>query len=332
MNIKYYLKNNRLSAPLYQRLKEVKVNRVRSSRTAYHGKFIDRSSGFEQMCMVLAGYKEFLYPEVFGRLERFLPGKMDVCVITSGLYSRKIDKLCEKNQWSYLSTKENNVSLVQNAAIAHHPKAKYIFKLDEDIFITENYFENMLKAYKHAMEGFYRPGVMAPLIPINGYAHMRILEKLNLVDVYEEKFEKPSYMAGWSRMIESNAEVAKFFWGEGGYVPSIDVLNNRFSKEKLEERPCPIRFSIGAVLFERSLWEEMGYFNVPRGTVALGLDEEELCSYCCLHSRPLMVSENVVVGHLSFGPQNQIMREFFEKHRENFKRDTTMSQHCRKDG
>ena len=38
-------------------------------------------------------------------------------------------------------------------------------------------------------------------------------------------------MAGHNRFIESNPEVAKFFWGEGNYVPSIDELNDRFSRE-----------------------------------------------------------------------------------------------------
>ena len=180
---------------------------------AFKGNFVNRSNGENILCIVLAGYKEFLFPSVFGRLKKYMMEGIDVCVVSSGLYSSKLEKMCDENRWSYISVKRNNVMLAQNVAIHLHPQAKYIFKLDEDIFITEHYFANMMKAYEHAKEGDYTPGVLAPLININGYGHMRILEKLELKQIYKEKFEVPKYMAGRQRMIEWNPAVAKFFWG-----------------------------------------------------------------------------------------------------------------------
>ena len=227
--------------------------------------------------------------------------------------------MCEENGWSYLSTKENNVALVQNVAISKLKQAKYIFKLDEDILLTEGYFEKMKLAYEHAWKhSEYRPGVIAPIIPINGYAHMRVLEKLKLKEIYEEKFEKPLYSAGSFRQIENNPEVAKFFWGEGGFVPGIDELNRRFSEEKIEERPCPIRFSIGAIMFEREFFENMGMFRVKRSSNQMGADEEQICAFSIASSRPIMVSENIVVGHLSFGTQNVEMKKYYEEHKSLF--------------
>ena len=87
------------------------------------------------------------------------------------------------------------------------------------------------------------------------------------------------------------------------------ILNTKFSKQDLDEKPCPYRFSIGAILFEKSLWEEMQYFSVEKNSIGMGADEEQLDTYCFLHSKPLMVSENIVVGHLSFSKQNQAMKE-----------------------
>ena len=304
-----------MNPELHNKLSEKRWKMREAKRLKCHYQFKDRSHGFDKMVMMLAGYKDYLYPEVFGRFQKYLIEGLDVCIITSGKFVPEIDKMCEENGWSYLTTKENHVSLVQNVALNLHPSAKLVFKLDEDIFLCEGFFENMLRAYEHAKEGQYEAGVIAPLIPVNGYGHVRVLEKLGLSDKYEELFgERPVYAAGPEHIIENDPKVARFFWGEEGFVPSIDEMNRRFSSESLEERPCPVRFSIGAILFERSLWENMHYFAVNM-RYPIGTDEEDICAYCVNSSHPVMVSENVLVGHFSFGPQNVAMKEFFEENR-----------------
>ncbi len=299
-----------------------KTIRIQAELTAKHRmrgrySFIDRSHKSDTLCIILAGYKEFLYPAVFGRIKKYAPSDMDICVLTSGLYSETVDAYCKNYGWSYLRTYSNNVCLIQNKAIQMHPKAKYIFKLDEDMFIADGYFKNMLRAYSHAEMGDYKPGVLAPLIPINGYGNMRILRKLNLVDIYTKKYGTPKYFRSDDASIEANPEVAKFFWGEGGIVPSIDEMNRRFSLEALEERPCAIQFSIGAVLFTREFWQAMNMFPVSK-IRNLGMDERHLCRFCCEASRPLLVSENVLVGHLAFQKQNAAMKDFFLAHQNLF--------------
>lgn len=314
MNLKSFLKNNYLTKNLYARLQKHRHNKIMKSKLKGKYRFVNRSQGKEKLCVVLAGYKEFAYPAVFGRLKKYASDDIDVCVVFSGggtnlKHCTVLNKLCQENNWSFLSLKKNNVALAQNKAISLHPNAKYIYKLDEDIFITKNYFSNLLKAFLHAMEGDYSPGVMAPIIPINGYGHLRILDRLGLREIYENRFEKPKYIASPRRKIENSLDVAKFFW-DGKCVPSIDELNEKFMSEQIEERPCAIRFSIGAILFMRELWEDMGYFTVHKGS-GMGEDEVDLCNYCNINSRPIMVSENVVVGHLSFGSQNAGMKDFY---------------------
>lgn len=314
-NIKGMLRESLITKHLYAQLKIAKIRNDNAKKFFYHGQFIKRIKGSNKACIILAGYKEFFYPALFGRIEKYAPRDMDICVVSSGRFSETLDQLCERNGWSYLSTQENNVALVQNVAIRELKDAKYIFKLDEDILITEGYFEKMLQAYEHSKnECDFIPGVMAPLIPVNGYGHMRILEKLGLREEYSRHFEYPLYAAGVDRQIEQNPEAAVFFWGEGGLIPDIDTLNQKFGQDGHEERACPIRFNIGAILFERAFFEKFGYFTVDRSYSQLGNDEAQLCAYCLLASRPLMVSENIVVGHLSFGPQNQRMKEYFEEH------------------
>ncbi|MEE1158251.1 MAG: hypothetical protein UHS51_02410, partial [Atopobiaceae bacterium] len=71
-------------------------------------------------------------------------------------------------------------------------------------------------------------------------------------------------------------------------------------------------------LMERTVWEEMGYFEVFHGFVGLGSDERQLCAWCTINSRPVMVSQNTVAGHFGFGPQTQGMRDYLLAHPEAF--------------
>lgn len=308
---KIKLKTNPLTKRIYRYLKIEKDTKELNYRIKYTGTFKDRSQNQEYLCILLAGYKEFSYSSVIGRIKKYIPKNIDMCVISSGLYSEQLDKMCEENNWSYLATKQNNVCLVQNVAIAKHPKAKYIFKLDEDIFITQNYFENMLRAYQHAKAGEYNPGVLAPMINVNGFSYAKLLQKYDLIEQFEKLFGPVKIGSGPQKPIEKNPEIAKFMWGGYNNIKSIDEMNKEMGKKELKESACPHRFSIGAILFERKLWEDMGYFSVSKSSTGMGIDEIEIDKYCFLNSKPLMVSENIVVGHLAFGPQNKEMKNYY---------------------
>lgn len=322
MSIREYLRTSKLTKELY---KSVKKSYYRRKNLTNKYRFIDRSKGSDKLCIVLAGYKNFLIPAVMGRLEKYVPEDMDVCLITSGKWSEEIKELCDKNKWSYLSTRRNNVSLAQNVAIDLHKSAEYIFKLDEDIFVTEGYFERMLKAYKSCDKiTDYKAGVLAPLLPINGYGHVKLLQKIGFEEVYRSRFGELKIAAGPDRAIESSPELARFMWGEAivldgkeYMLPGIDEMNRKLMQQEPEIEACPIRFSIGAILFERKLWENMNYFSVGKG-INMGGDEVQLCEYCMRESRPLMVCHNIVVGHLAFGGQNSVMRKYYEENKDLF--------------
>ncbi len=318
MGIKRFLGTNKIMKELYRKIKKSYYRR-KNFTTKYS--FINRSAGSDKICIVLAGYKNYLIPSVMGRIKRFAPKDVDICIITSGKWSEEINELCERNQWSYLSTKRNNVALAQNMAIDLHKKADYIYKLDEDIFITEGYFERMLEAYKACEESTdYNVGVLAPILPINGYGHVQVLREYGCEEVYKSLFGSLKIAAGPDRKIESSPELARFMWGEAlalegkeYRLPSIDEMNIRFMNKEQEIVACPIRFSIGAILFERKLWDAMGFFRVEKGP-GMGADEAQICEYCMLESKPVMVSHNILVGHLAFGTQNKAMKEYYESH------------------
>lgn len=296
-----------------------KVHRILQTEQFTEPSFFYNSSvKSDTACFILSGYKEFLWSIVFQRIKYFFPSNIDICIISSGLFSERLLAICKKNKWSYFCTKRNCIPLALNSAIQAFPSAKEIYKLDEDIFITRHFYEETQKTYKQNMHGDYKIGFIAPLIPVNGFGHKIILKKLNAESIYERQFEKPVYAAGSDRMIEKNSDAAIFFWGgNGNCIPHIDILDEMLNKSSFSFTICPIRFSIGAILFDRTLWEKMHYFEVRKGT-CLGLDESQLCSYCMLHSYAIIVSENTAVGHFSFGPQTSSMKAFFYNNQKNF--------------
>lgn len=283
-------------------------------------KFHDRRKNSSTLIIILAGYKPFLWDDVFARISAFAPADSDVCIISSGKYDDTLAGIAEKNAWSYLSIKRNCVQLAQNKAILLHPSAEFIYKIDEDIFTTKNSFSVMMNTYRKVIaDGIYEPGFVAPLLPINAYGHVRVLAKLGLSKVYEEKFDKAGYFRVRTHMIDTNPEAAKFFWGKGGFVPLIDEMDERFYSDELEYRACPIRFSIGFILFRRETWQKMGMFTVPFKGAGMGNDEVQICSRAMSSSEAVIVAENTAAGHLSFGPQNAAMKEYYLQNREKFR-------------
>lgn len=301
-------------------LRNKRKERNKKKRVKGNYKFIDRKKDNEKLCIILAGYKQFLWEDVFGRIEKYVSQDIDVCIVSSGLYSEELAQIAEKNNWSYLSVKQNKVSLVQNIAINLHPKAKKIYKLDEDIFITENFFEQLEKTYNTMQEkGRYNIGFVAPLLPINGYANVNVLEKTGLIEKFDKRFGKTYHNGDGEAPIIKNSDIAKFMWGETEEkLRDIDKLSKEFAEQEFSYSICPIRFSIGAILFSRDIWEDMGRFKVGIGN-NMGQDEVQICEYCMIQSKAIIVSENTLAGHFSYGPQTNAMKEYYNAHSEIFK-------------
>lgn len=311
---------NQTCVNLVRKTREVRKERNKKRRVKGNYTFINRKKDSDRLCIILAGYKQFLWEDVFGRIEKYAPKDIDICIVSSGLYSDELAKIAEKNNWSYLSVKQNKVSLVQNIAINLFEKASMIYKLDEDIFVTKHFFEQLLRTYNETEKNsHYRVGFVAPLMPISGYAHVRVLEKTGLLETYENKFGRAQHNWDTTGKVVVNPEIAKFLWGETeAKLRDIDALDEEFSKQDFSYSVCSIRFSIGAILFSRQLWEDMGRFEVGIGN-NMGRDEIQLCNYLLADSRAIIVSENTIAGHFSFGKQTPEMKKYYEQHREIFK-------------
>lgn len=275
--------------------------------------FIDRRKFQDKVLFVLAGYKEFLWKDVFERLEKYIPKEIEVCILSSGLKSDTLEQIAKKNKWSYLSTTYNSVTMIQNIAMEYYREAQWFYKLDEDIFLTEGALESMMQTFVTAAK--LEPcnvGVVAPLIPLNGYGYIRILDKLGLRDRYETRFDKVLSGGYPVKKIESDVEAAAFMWGATEDLPRLDELNRKFGSSR-KYSFCNVRFSIGCILYSREFWDKMGG-AYPYGTSRagdVGEDEVHLCARTILKSYALVVDESCVVGHFSFGEQTEGMKDYY---------------------
>ncbi|MBW4477262.1 MAG: hypothetical protein KME54_10365 [Tolypothrix brevis GSE-NOS-MK-07-07A] len=269
--------------------------------------FIDRSKGSDRLLIVLAGYKSFLWSLTLTRIAKFVPPDVDICILSSGLYSEPLAQMAAEHGWSYLYTKANKVSLVQNLAIAKHTKAQWIYKLDEDVFISENFCEKLLEGYLYVKnEGLYNPGFCAPLLNINGYSYISFLRSINADDEYKAKFGELKHAVNGIKAF-SDGEAAKWLWEKS--LP-FDEVAEYIASQPFKYSASPHRFSIGAILFEREFWEAIGGFRVSLKEGCLGIDEEYLCKDCTEMSRVIVVIQNLFAGHFSFGPQTSAMTEY----------------------
>jgi hypothetical protein len=285
------------------------LNRMRMQWLNFSGShtFIDRSKGSDKLLIILAGYKSFLYPLTLARIAEFVPQDIDVCLLSSGLHSQELAEMAAENNWSYLYTKSNKVSLVQNLAIAKHTQAKWIYKIDEDIFISENFFEKLLEGYLTVKaEKLYDIGFCAPLLNVNGYSYINFLKLINADDEYKTKFGELKHSCADSKAFY-DGEAAKWLWKKS--LP-FDKVAHSIGSKPFQYSLSPHRFSIGAILIEREFWETIGGFRTSFKQGGLGLDESQLCKDCILQSRVMVVIHNVFAGHFSFGPQTSAMKEY----------------------
>lgn len=283
--------------------------------------FDDRRKKSKDLLVILSGYKEFVWESVFPRIKAYVPKETDVCVVTSGLFNEQLREMCRHYQWSYMSTEKNHVSLVVNLAIWLHPDAEYIYKVDEDIFVTKGIFESMKNTYLQVQENSqYEVGFVTPLIPVNGYGYVRVLEIFACEQLWESRFGELKYTDCYChhKVIHDNPQAARFLWGEeNSAMDSLDDMAKQLKKRSFAYSVCSIRYSIGFILFHRNDWIRMGMFPVWEHS-NMGSDEIYLCKYCLNQARAIIVDENSIAGHLSYGPQHKEMELFYREHRERF--------------
>lgn len=271
--------------------------------------FVSRAAGNERVLLVIAGHKPYLWPHTLARIASHVPVDVDVCVVSPGVDAPAVRAIAERHGWSYLTTRANQVGLAQNLAIVALPAARLIYKLDEDIFISDGFFDDLLAGFRRVeAESEFAVGFCAPVLNVNGFSYVDFLRAEGLEDAYRARFG-PTRRAAEGIPAQRDGDAAAWLWQHS--LP-VDLVAERFRSRPFGWSVCPHRFSIGAILFRRDLWQDMrGYQRVPARS-GVGWDEQRLCVACLSHSRIMAVVHNVFAGHFSFGGQEQAMRAAFQ--------------------
>jgi hypothetical protein len=271
--------------------------------------FVDRSRGSDRMLVILAGFKQYLWPVTLERLERFPPADTDVCIVSAGVHSPELDAIAARRGWSYLATENGRISAAQNMAISLHPRAEWIFKVDEDVVVPDGLFDRLLDGYRAVeAQGDHVPGFVAPVLNVNGFSYVRFLATVGALEDYRAAFGRTTSAAA-GIPVHGDGDVARWVWERS--LP-FDAVAARIHAAPFGYSTVPHRFSIGAILFRRRLWEEMGGFLSNLVPPGLGADEAHICMHCVDTSQVMAVLDNAFAGHWCFGPQEPTMRRAFD--------------------
>ena len=310
---------NRFICAVGKPLKQVfvKFREHRKYATKYRVEGIVQNK--EKMLYVLSGYKPYLWEDVFSRIKKYQPYDMEVCIGSSGKYCEELSKLCSENGWVYVSTKLNNVCVISNIIIRLFPNAEYIYKLDEDIYLPKNYFNDLFQAYKVIEKEIPADiGYICPELPLGWYGMHEFLIRNNCLEEFESKFGIHKIGARVQNpSIRQHNGIDEFIWEKIGVFDkkAKEYHDNGFSYEK-----CGARSRIAAILFTRRFWNRMGGLRRPLLGIGVGDwgDEGQITSYCALNFQMMICVKNILVGHFAFGGAEKNVLRFKEKHPEIF--------------
>lgn len=269
--------------------------------------FVDRSKGSDKLVYIMGGYEEYLWERIFPRIEKNVPEDYDVCILSTGIDRDQLRKRAEENNWSYLTTVGGRVGPDQNLVVKEHPEADYIFKLDEDIFIGHNYFENVMEAYKKADDSArFEPGFVAPVINLNNSSYGYFLEQKDSVEEFKEKFGELDIGSRGSKVFH-DPEIAKYIWEK---TLPLDETVSLFQKNDEMYRPILGKFNIGAIMFKREFWKELLPFKATMDD-QLAEDENQIMRKSREYGKVPILATKAFAGHFAFGTQKEEMREFW---------------------
>jgi hypothetical protein len=281
-------------------------------RSTDHHCFDDRRQGARTLVCIIAGYQPELWHASLSSFAAALHD-VDVCVVTPGLAVDELRAQCTSRGWSYLGTATNDPSLAQNLCYRLHPDARMIVKVDEDIFLLPQTIVNLVRRYDAIRASGVNPGYLAPIIPINGFGCRPLLEMLDLLEEFEERFGKAGTVHS-SEPIHDDPLAARWVWER---TAPLAETARKLSSVPVRDLPCSVRLNLGIVVFERTFWEEIGQLPVRRRRLVMGLsntdaDEEHICTQAVAASRPGIVTTAALAGHFGFPAQHDAMLSLLE--------------------
>jgi len=211
--------------------------------------------------------RPYLLPKVLNRLIKFTDlDEFEIWILDNASKpstKRIISAYSEKYTFLNVFSQEvNQVSVIQNSIISKLKRDLYI-KLDDDIFVTENWYSSFINVYERNKEDI---SIGSVIIPINGFGWKSFLEIMNYKEEFNSKFKGIKLVQGCTEpAVWNNDKVCEFIWNkciplEHTTEKFLKMQNNNFI-----DFIVPHRYSIGAIVFSHEFWEKMGGWKVDEG-------------------------------------------------------------------
>ena len=208
---------------------------------------------------------------------------------------------------------EDRLAQAQNTAISLHPSARWIYKIDEDIIISDNYFSKLKNGYYLAEQKlFSQIGFVTPLLNLNAACVYNFLESVDKIKTMNDLFGEVKIRWPNEDLVHGSEEFAKWIWTLS--VPFDDVAKKIEMRNKNKIYQANIRLSIGAILFTRDYWNRIGGFEVAR-IGAMGVEETQMNAYSFTRMQAIAIVGDTFAGHLGFYSQKEACKEFFINNR-----------------
>jgi hypothetical protein len=213
---------------------------------------------------------------------------------------------------------EDLLAQAQNTAIKLHPKAKWIYKIDEDIILSDHYFSKIKNGYSSAERSlFAQIGFVTPLINLNAACVSYFLDSIGKTDEMKEHFGDIHirFPKEVGDPVHKSCDFAKWIWEQSMPFDVVSKKIEEINKGKIFQ--ANIRLSIGAILFTRQYWESIGCFDVA-DVGSMGVEEVQMNTFSFIYMQAIAIIGDTFAGHLGFYSQKQACKDFYEKNKHLF--------------
>lgn len=305
---------------LYEGLKRIVGAIDRRARITDRFAFDDRRSNSGTLVCVLCGEQPSLMPFTLPTLAAATRGHY-VCLVSAGTFQEDLADASRGLGWSYLATRTRDAALAQNVCYRLHPGAEIIVKINEGVFVLPGSIDALIARLRHLKaQGVMDPGVVAPLVTLDGACYRMLLERLGLLEAFEARFGTARLTAAGAP-IDSDPSAAAWMWENTS--PLARVAERLAALPEQDLLPA-IRFGGDVCVFERSFWESVNYYPVYRrrlmvGRRSLQSDADHLGASAVAMSRPIVLASNVMAAKFASEQQYEHMLGLLERRPELFR-------------
>jgi hypothetical protein len=213
--------------------------------------------------LLITNDRPYLLEKVLNRLVKFTPWENHELWILCNYVGSSTKKIVNAymNKYNFIKAyyqNFNQISIIQNNVI-NQLKADIYIKIDDDIFVTENWtsaFVDIIHRYRNISIG-------SVVIPINGFGWIPFLEIMRLKQDFINKFPKIQLIQGCMEPeVWNNFQVNDYLWSN---TFDLDSTAKRFISNQNNnyiDYEVYYRYSIGAISFTHEFWEKMGGWKV----------------------------------------------------------------------